>query len=220
MSSATLGLSEDLRNYIQSITVQEDAHLKALREETSKLDMSVMQISPEQGQFMSLLVNLTQARNIIEVGVFTGYSSICLAKELPENGQLIACDVSEEWTNIARRYWQQTNLENKIDLRLAPANETLSDLKQQGLTGHFDMAFIDADKTNYASYYAHCLELLKPGGLMLIDNTLWSGAVVDDTDQTEDTVAIRKLNQMIAKDTGVKSSLLTVGDGLTLVHKL
>ena len=220
MASSTLGLSNSLTAYIQSVSVQENNCLKALREETAQLEMKVMQISPEQGQFMSLLVHLTQAKRIIEVGVFTGYSSICLAQELPEDGQLIACDVSEEWTNIAKKYWHKANLEEKIDLRLAPANETLIDLKNQGLAESFDLAFIDADKTNYVSYYNHCLDLLRPGGLLLVDNTLWGGNVADDSDQTADTIAIRLLNQIIAKDARVKSSLLTVGDGLTLAYKL
>ncbi|WP_395376328.1 class I SAM-dependent methyltransferase [Marinicella sp. W31] len=220
MSSTTLGLSENLKKYIQNVSVQENACLRELREETSKLEMKVMQISPEQGQFMSLLVNLIQAKNIIEVGVFTGYSSICLAQELPDNGRLVACDVSEEWTNIAKKYWHKANLQEKIDLQLAPAHETLTALKNQGLAESFDMAFIDADKTNYVSYYNHCLDLLKPGGLLLVDNTLWSGSVADVSDETEDTVAIRQLNQIIAQDVRVKSSLLTVGDGLTLVLKL
>ena len=219
MSSKTLGISESLNNYIQNTCVKESDSLKALRLETSKLDMHMMQICPEQGQFMSLLVNLIGAKRILEVGVFTGYSSICLAQDLPDDGKLIACDVSEEWTSIAKKYWDLSGVENKIDLKIAPAIETLNQLKNQGFNDSFDIAFIDADKLNYIEYYNKCLELVRPGGLILVDNTLWSGSVADVSNQTEDTKVIRQLNEIIANDERVKSSLITIGDGLTLAYK-
>ena len=219
MSSKTLGISDSLNSYIQNTCVKESDSLKALRIETSTLDMHMMQISPEQGQFMSLLVNLIGAKRILEVGVFTGYSSICLAQDLPDDGKLIACDVSEEWTSIAKKYWDLSGVENKIDLKIAPAIETLNQLKNQGFNDSFDMAFIDADKLNYIEYYNKCLELVRPGGLILVDNTLWSGSVADVSNQTEDTKVIRQLNEIIANDERVKSSLITIGDGLTLAYK-
>jgi predicted O-methyltransferase YrrM len=219
MSSKTLGISDSLNSYIQNTCVKESDSLKALRIETSTLDMHMMQISPEQGQFMSLLVNLIGAKRILEVGVFTGYSSICLAQDLPDDGKLIACDVSEEWTSIAKKYWDLSGVENKIDLKIAPAIETLNQLKNQGFNDSFDMAFIDADKLNYIEYYNKCLELVRPGGLILVDNTLWSGSVADVSNQTEDTKVIRQLNEIIANDKRVKSSLITIGDGLTLAYK-
>ncbi|MBT8141566.1 MAG: class I SAM-dependent methyltransferase [Gammaproteobacteria bacterium] len=220
MSTSTLGLSPQVNQYIQNVTVTESDVLKALREETAQLSMSVMQISPEQGQLMSLLAKLTKAKRIIEVGVFTGYSSICLAKELPEHGELIACDVSEEWTNIAKRYWQQAGLQNKIQLKLAPALETLDALIEQGHAASFDMAFIDADKENYQQYFDQCFALLRPGGLILVDNTLWSGDVADPNIMDEETTAIRELNMYIAKHQQVMSSLVPISDGLTLAIKL
>lgn len=220
MSNMTLGISNALNDYIQDVTVNESDVLKALRAETSKLSMSMMQISPEQGQFMSLLVKLTQAKRIIEVGVFTGYSSICMATALPDDGQIIACDTSEDWTNIAKKYWKQAGIESKIDLKLAPASETLTQLIENGQDGQFDIAFIDADKENYLSYYEQCLQLIRTGGLILMDNTLWSGAVADPSVNDECTYAIRELNTFIAQDKRVMSSLLTISDGLTLVYKL
>lgn len=220
MSTSTLGLSPQVNQYIQNVTVTESDVLKALREETAQLSMSVMQISPEQGQLMSLLAKLTKAKRIIEVGVFTGYSSICLAKELPEHGELIACDVSEEWTNIAKRYWQQAGLQNKIELKLAPALKTLDALIVQGHAASFDIAFIDADKENYKKYFDQCFALLRPGGLILVDNTLWSGDVADPNIMDEETTAIRELNMYIAKHQQVMSSLVPISDGLTLAIKL
>lgn len=220
MSNMTLGISQVLENYIHDVTVNESDILKVLRTETAKLTMSRMQISPEQGQLMALLVKLINAKRIIEVGVFTGYSSLCMASSLPEDGKIIACDVSDTWTNMAKPYWEKAGVNNKIDLRLAPANDTLENLRKDGLEGSFDMAFIDADKENYMSYYEHCLALLRTGGLMLVDNTLWSGQVADPSVNDEATVVIRELNAFIAQDKRVISSLVTVGDGLTLVVKL
>lgn len=219
MSSSTFVISEVLSNYIQKVTLNESDILRELRQETSKLCMSMMQISPEQGQLMTLLTQLVSAKKIIEVGVFTGYSSLCMANTLPENGKIIACDVSESWTNIAKKYWQKAGVDNKIDLQLAPASGTLQKLIDNGEADSFDMAFIDADKENYKVYYEQCLNLLRTGGLLLVDNTLWGGSVADLNINDESTSAIRELNQHIANDQRVTSSLVTIGDGLTLVVK-
>ncbi|MGI9317260.1 MAG: O-methyltransferase [bacterium] len=219
MSLRTIGLSDALSEYILTTYVQESAVLAELRNETSKLSESVMQISPEQGQFMSLLTKLTSARRVIEVGVFTGYSSICVAKELPEDGMLIACDSSKEWARIAESYWEKASVRSKIDLRIAPAIETLQNIKSEYGTDSFDMVFIDADKSNYLNYYEKCLELVRPGGLILIDNTLWDGEVVNKQSTDEDTVSIQKLNSLVGTDPRVMSTLLTIGDGLTLAVK-
>lgn len=219
MSSSTFVISEVLSNYIQKVTLNESDILRELRQETSKLSMSMMQISPEQGQLMTLLTQLVSAKKIIEVGVFTGYSSLCMANALPDGGKIIACDVSESWTNIAKQYWQKAGVDNKIDLQLAPASDTLQKLIDNGEAGSFDMAFIDADKENYKVYYEQCLNLLRTGGLLLVDNTLWGGSVADLNINDESTSAIRELNQHIANDQRVTSSLVTIGDGLTLVVK-
>jgi caffeoyl-CoA O-methyltransferase len=178
--------------------------------------MARMQVSPEQGQFMALLVELIGARTALEVGVFTGYSSLRVALALPDDGAIVACDVSERWTDIGRRYWKEAGVEHKIDLRIAPAVETLDALLDEGRSSSFDFAFIDADKENYAEYYERCLTLVRPRGLVAIDNTLWSGAVADVSDEGDDTIAIRALNEHIYADDRVTMSLLPVGDGLTL----
>lgn len=219
MSNITFGISETLSSYIHNVTVKESPILQALREETAQMTESRMQISREQGQFMSLIVKLINAKRIIEVGVFTGYSSLCMAKELPDDGHIIACDVSEQWTNIAKRYWAEAGVTDKIDLRLAPANETLATLRESGYDGQFDLVFIDADKENYLTYYEQCLALLRPGGLMLVDNTLWSGKVADPNNNDEPTIGVRQFNDLVANDSRVMSSLLTISDGVTLVYK-
>ena len=170
-----------------------------------------MQITPEQGQFMQLLLRLTGARRTIEIGVFTGYSALITALALPEDGQVIACDISDEWTSLGRPYWQEAGVAHKIDLRLAPALETLNTL-----TGPFDFAFIDADKVNYDAYYERCLQLVRPGGLILIDNTLWHGDVINPAKQDADTLAIRALNKKLQADPRIDLSLLPLGDGLTV----
>ncbi len=193
--------------------------LRRLREETAPLPMARMQISPEQGQFMGLLTRLLGARMTLEVGVFTGYSSISVALALPADGKIIACDVSEEWTSIARRYWVEAGVAHKIDLRLRPAVETLDALLAKGRAGSFDFAFIDADKSNYLNYYERCLELLRPGGLIAVDNVLWHGSVIDPAKQDEDTLAIRRFNLLVSEDERVWVSLLPLSDGLTLAMK-
>lgn len=181
--------------------------------------MSRMQIAPEQGQLMQLLAELVGARRALEIGVFTGYSAACVAMVLPTDGKLVACDVSEEWTNIGRRYWKELGVDDKIELHLRPAVETLDELSKNGANGSFDFAFIDADKTNYDAYYERCLLLLRVGGLIAIDNMLWSGDVADPGNQEPDTVAIRALNSKIRADERVTMSLVPIGDGLILARK-
>ena len=178
-----------------------------------------MQIAPEQGQFMALLVKLISAKRIIEVGTFTGYSALCLAKAMGAQGKLICCDINSDWTTMAQRYWQQAGVQRQIDLRIAPASETLQQLIQQGQSGQFDMAFIDADKENYDRYYEQCLQLIRPEGLILLDNVLWSGRVAEPTFQDADTVAIRQLNQKLKQDERVDISLLPMADGITIARK-
>ncbi len=220
MSTRTLTLNDDLYQYLLDVSLRETPIQRRLREETARMEMAGMQISPEQGQFMALLVALMGARNTLEVGVFTGYSALCVAGALPEDGRILACDVSEEWTSIARRYWKEAGVDGKIELRLAPATETLAALIKGGEKGRFDFAFIDADKENYGVYFEQCLELLRPGGLIAVDNTLWSGSVLDAEDQSKDTKAIRELNKALRKDSRIRLSLVPIGDGLTLAMKL
>jgi predicted O-methyltransferase YrrM len=205
--------------YVVNTSVRETEVGRRLREETQTLAQAQMQIGPDQGQFMHLLVQLIGARKTLEVGVFTGYSSLCVATALPDDGKIIACDVSEEYTSIARRYWKEAGVDQKIDLRLAPALETLDQLLENGEAGTLDFAFIDADKSNYEHYYERSLQLLRKGGLIAIDNTIWSGRVADESANDEDTVAIRKLNKKLHEDERVTLSMLTVGDGLTLAMK-
>jgi caffeoyl-CoA O-methyltransferase len=219
MSSQHLELSGELWEYIGRVSLREPDVLRRLREETAPLPMARMQISPEQGQFMGLLMRLLGARLTLEVGVFTGYSSISVALALPADGKIIACDVSEEWTSIARRYWVEAGVSHKIDLRLRPAVETLDALLAKGRAGSFDFAFIDADKSNYLNYYERCLELLRPGGLIAVDNVLWHGSVIDPAKQDEDTLAIRRFNLLVSEDERVWVSLLPLSDGLTLAMK-
>ena len=220
MSRKTLGLSESLSSYIQSISVQESEVLVKLREETAKLPGAVMQIAPEQGQLMSLLVQLLGAKKTLDIGVFTGYSSLVVALALPEDGRIVACDLDEHCTAIASRYWQEAGVSQKIDLHLAPALETLDKLIAQGQANSFDFAFIDADKRNYDNYYEKCLQLVRPGGLIAIDNVLWSGRVADPSYIDKRTISIREFNQKLYQDPRVKISLIPIADGLTLALKL
>lgn len=219
MSTRTVGLSDELYAYLGRVSVREPAHLARLREETQQLSVGRMQISPEQGQFMRLLVGLIGARRAIEIGTFTGYSSMCIAEGLGEQGQLTCCDTSDEWTQVARRYWAETGLDARITLELGPGVETLNRLLAEGEAGRFDFAFIDADKQNYPAYYERCYELLRPGGLMAIDNTLWGGSVADPDNQEASTRAIRRFNEAVYQDARVELSLVPIGDGLTLVRK-
>ncbi len=219
MSNRSINLTDDLYAYLRDVSLREPEVLQRLREETARDPMARMQIAPEQGQFMQMLVRLTGARRCIEVGVFTGYSSLAVALALPADGRIVACDVSEEWTAVARRYWAEAGVEGKIDLHNAPAAQTLNGLLSAGEAGAFDFAFIDADKEGYDGYYESCIELLRPGGLLAIDNVLWGGAVVDPAADDPDTVAIRALNRKIHADDRVDISLVPIADGLSLVRK-
>ena len=220
MMKTTLGLNPQLYEYLLSVSVQEVEVLQRLREETAKHPAAIMQIAPEQGQFMALLVQLLGAKKTLDIGVFTGYSSLVVALALPPEGKIVACDIDEESTAIARRYWQQAGVADKIDLRIAPALETLAQLIDEGQTGTFDFAFIDADKRNYDNYYEKSLQLIRPGGLIAVDNVLWSGRVADPQDDDKRTIAIRAFNQKLARDKRVKISLVPIADGLTLALKL
>jgi len=219
MSKQTLGLEKNLYDYLLSVSLREPTILTQLRQETAQLPMSQMQISPEQGQFMALLVKLIGAKKTLEVGVFTGYSSLVVALALPTDGKIVACDVSEEFTSIARRYWQEAGVADKIDLHIAPALETLDNLLTTGEAGTFDFAFIDADKGNYDNYYEQCLKLIRPGGLIAIDNVLWSGRVADTEIQDNQTNKIRDLNRKLHEDSRITLSLVPIADGLTLAIK-
>ncbi len=219
MSRQTLTLNDALYDYLLSVSLREPPLLSRLREETAALPRSGMQISPEQGQFMALLAELVGARRVLEVGTFTGYSALVVALALPADGRIITCDVDEEMTAIARRYWAEAGVTDKIDLRLGPALDTLDALIADGGAGTFDFAFVDADKENYEAYYERSLALLRQGGLMVIDNVLWSGAVADPKQQDADTSAIRALNAKLHGDERVSLSLLPVSDGITLARK-
>ncbi len=219
MNLGRLGLSEELYGYILSASLREADVLRRLREETAEMPLAVMQIAPEQGQFMALIVELIGAKRTLEVGVFTGYSSLAVALALPDDGHITACDVSEEWTAIARRYWAEAGVAHKIDLRLAPAIETLDALLADGQAGSYDFAFIDAEKTEYAEYYERVLQLLRQGGLVAVDNVLWNGAVADPANDEDDTNAIRAFNEKLLGDDRVSLSLLPLADGLTLARK-
>lgn len=219
MSKQTIGLDDRLYNYLLSISLREPEILRQLRQETNNHPDAIMQIAPDQGQFMALLVQLLGAKKTLEVGVFTGYSSLSVALALPPDGKIIACDVSEEYTAIARRYWQKAGVADKIDLRLAPALETLDRLLADGQAETFDFAFIDADKVNYERYYERSLQLVRPGGLIAIDNVLWGGKVADSQFQNSSTLAIRALNQKLHHDERITLSLVPIADGLTLALK-
>ena len=219
MSKQTLDLEQNLYDYLLSVSLREPTILTQLRQETAQMPRSIMQISPEQGQFMALLVKLIGAKKTLEVGVFTGYSSLVVALALPADGKIVACDVSEEYTSVARRYWQDAGVADKIDLHIAPALETLDKLLTAGEAVTFDFAFIDADKGNYENYYERCLELIRPGGLIAIDNVLWSGKVADTEIQDNQTNKIRDLNRKLHEDSRITLSLVPIADGLTLAMK-
>jgi predicted O-methyltransferase YrrM len=210
---------DKLYEYLKSVSVREPAILRRLREETASHPMGGMQIPPEHGQFLALLIQLMGARRTLEVGVFTGYSSLAVALALPLDGTILACDVSEEYTSVARRYWKEAGVDPMIDLRIRPALETLKELLADGRQRSFDFAFIDADKANYEGYYECALELIRPGGLIAIDNVLWHGAVIDDDANDADTVAIRALNKKLLGDSRVSLSMVPISDGLTLLLK-
>ena len=219
MSARTLQITPALYEYLMKVGVRESAAAAALRIETSKMPMAMMQISPEQAAFMQLIVKLLGVRRALEVGTFTGYSALAVAEAMPADGRLIACDVSKEWTSVGKPHWAAAGVADKIDLRIAPAVATLDKLIAEGQSNTFDFAFIDADKSNYDNYYERALKLVRVGGLIGIDNTLWNGAVVDASRQDDDTKAIRALNTKVHGDTRVDVVLLPIGDGLTLARR-
>lgn len=219
MSNRTLSLDDALYSYLLDVSLRETPLQLRLREETAALSVAQWQIAPEQGQFMAMLVQLTGARRLLEVGTFTGYSALSMAQAMPEEGQLLCCDIDEQYTSIARRYWEEAGVAARIQLRLAPALETLGALVREGRAESFDLIFIDADKTNYPAYLEHALVLARPGGVILFDNTLWSGRVLEARPESADTRAIQSLNRRLKLDQRVDISLLPLGDGLTLCRK-
>jgi predicted O-methyltransferase YrrM len=219
MSDATLNLTPQIYEYLHKVSLREPDVLIKLREQTQKMSMSQMQISPEQGQFMRLLMELIGAKKTLDIGTFTGYSALSVAMALPVDGKVIACDINGEWTKIARRYWDMAEMSDKIDLRLAPAVQTLQGLIDEGQSNTFDFAFIDADKLNYDNYYELAIQLVRQGGLIAVDNVLWSGWVADPAANDDNTLAIRALNNKIKMDERVSISMLSIGDGLTLARK-
>lgn len=219
MSDITINLTPAVYSYLKDHSLREPDVLQKLRHETHKLLQGKMQISPEQGQFMRLLVEILNAKKTLDIGTFTGYSALAVALSLPKDGKVIACDINGEWTTIAKHFWEMANVTNKIELKLAPALQTLDELLKNGEANTFDFAFIDADKQNYAAYYEKSLALLRTGGLIAVDNVLWSGSVVNPSIQDKDTNAIRALNSMILTDDRVSISMLPIGDGLTLACK-
>jgi predicted O-methyltransferase YrrM len=216
VTNKTIGLSDELAAYVVEYGAREPEILARLREETAALPQHRMQIAPEQGAFLALLVELLGARRCIEVGTFTGYSSTAVALALPPDGRLICCDVSEEWTSMASKYWGEAGVADKVDLRIGPAAETLDQLLGDGEGGAFDFAFVDADKTGYDGYYERLLRLVRPGGLIAFDNTLWGGRVLDEDSDEEDTRALQALNAKLAGDERITVCLLPVADGVTL----
>jgi predicted O-methyltransferase YrrM len=218
MSARTLNLDEPLYRYIIDHSVREHPAQAALREATREHPHSGMQISPEQGQFMALLAKLIGARRTIEIGVFTGYSALSVALALPDDGRVLACDISDEYTRVGQPFWQQAGVAHKIELRLQPALKTLDERLAAGEQGRYDFAFIDADKTSYDAYYERCLKLLRAGGLIAIDNTLWGGSVARPA-ESDDTAAIQALNDKLHRDERIDLSLVPVGDGLSLARK-
>ena len=220
MSSDTIELNQSLRDYLINVSVKEPGVLKDLREETLQLDEFQMQISPEQGSFLSFLVKLINAKHTLDIGVFTGYSSLVVALQLPQNGYVTACDTNEEWTEIAQKYWKIAKVEDNIDLHIAPAVETLEKLISNGNEGLYDFSFIDADKINYQHYFEQSLTLVRKGGVIAIDNVLWGGRVLDNSDTEPATRAIREFNSKLYKDDRVAISMIPIGDGLTLAQKL
>ena len=219
MANRSIQITEQLYDYLIANSVREPKILAELRAETAKLPMAMMQIGPEQGQFMALLVRLIGAKNIVEVGTFTGYSSLAMALALGKDARITCCDISEEYTAIARKYWAKAGVADRMELKLGPAAELLQAMLSKGATGKIDFAFIDADKTNYETYYDLVLQMLRPGGLLAIDNVLWGGDVANPKKKDEDTEAIRRINKKVHADERVDVSLVPIGDGLTLARK-
>ena len=217
-NSSNLNLKE-IYPYLLDASLREPEVLKRLRDETAAMPEACMQIAPEQGQFLTLLMKMIGAKKAIEIGTYTGYSSMCIAEGLGPDGQLICCDINKQSTDVAQKYWQAAALQERIRLQLAPALETLDTLIDNGGREQFDFAFIDADKTNYMAYYSRCLVLLRPGGVIAVDNVLWGGSVADPSIQDDNTVAIRRFNQQIKNDERVDISMLPMADGLSLLRK-
>ena len=221
MANRTIVMSDPLYEYLLNVSLRESDVIKRLRKATESVPDNMMQIAPDQGQFMALLIKLIGAKNCIEIGTYTGYSALVVAQALPADGRLVACDISDEFTRVGKPFWQEAGVDGLIDLRLGPAIETLDQMiNDDGEACAFDFAFIDADKTNYSGYVERCHTLIKPGGLIAIDNVLWSGSVVDETNTKEDTVAIRTLNAALLTDERFELSMLPIGDGLTLLRRL
>ncbi len=216
MGHGITGWDETVSDYIIRFGTQETAPMRALRDETAALPAGGMQIGPDQGQLLGFLVKLLGVRQALEIGTFTGYSALAVAQALPADGKLTCCDVSTEWTSVGQRYWREAGVADRIELRIAPALETLAALEADGQ--RFDLAFIDADKENYDGYYEACLRLVRPGGLILIDNVLWSGAIADPANNSASTVALKALNAKIRADDRVDFCLLPIGDGVTMVR--
>jgi predicted O-methyltransferase YrrM len=219
MTRQTISMTDNLYQYYLANSLREDPILNKLRVETSKLSTAKMQIAPEEGQFLAFLIKLLAGKKAIDIGVFTGYSSLVVAMAMSEQGKVIACDINEEWTRIAKKYWQLAGQETKIDLKLAPAVQTLKSLIADGQENTFDFIFIDADKKSYIDYYELSLKLLRPGGVIAVDNVLWGGRIADPSVQDEDTLAIRKFNDIVVHDSRISMSMLPIADGLTLVLK-
>jgi predicted O-methyltransferase YrrM len=219
VSRKTITLTDELYQYLLSLSVPEPPVLQRLREETAADSEADMQIAPEQGQFMGLLVKLMGARFVLELGTFTGYSSLCMAMALPPHGRIMTCDISKKWTDIAQRYWKEARVENRVELRLGPALDLLDRLLAEGHERRFDLIFIDADKENYVGYYEYSLKLLRPGGLIIVDNVLWSGKVIELEMQDPETVAIRNFNEHLKHDSRITRSIIPLGDGMILAVK-
>jgi len=219
MSRTVTAVTAELADYVRSVTLREPDLLRRLRDETAAHPEAQCQITPEQGQFMGLLVRLIHARKTLEVGVFTGYSSLSVALALPADGKVVACDVSPEFTAVARRYWKEAGVDGKIELRLAPALQSLDALIAEGQAGTFDFAFIDADKENYHTYFERALVLVRPGGVITVDNVLWHGKVIDPQVNDTDTLAIREFNRRLHTDQRIWISMVTIADGLTVAMK-
>jgi predicted O-methyltransferase YrrM len=219
MANTTMGLSPDLAAYVRRVGAREPQVLARLREETAALPQHGMQIAPEEGSFLAMLVELTGARRYLEIGTFTGYSSTVVALALPQDGHVVCCDVSQDWTSMARRYWEEAGVAAKVDLRVAPAAETLEQLLADGEGDTYDLAFIDADKAGYDTYYEFLLRLVRPGGLIVFDNTLWSGKVIDPDVTDADTLALKALNDKLASDERISVCLLPIADGVTLARR-
>ncbi len=220
MSTHTIDIVDRLYAYMLDISLREPDVLRRLRDETAKHPMAIMQISPEQGQLMQMLVRMLDAKNCIEVGVFTGYSSLAVALALPADGRIVACDISEDYTAVGEPFWKDAGVRDKIDLRIAPATETLDAMITAGETGDYDFAFIDADKPGYPEYFERCLSLLRVGGVIAVDNIFMDGNAADPDTTSENAQAMRKFNAMLKDDTRVELSLIPIGDGLTLARKV